>query len=140
MLKETIQGLRGTNKSLLEEIHDKVRVYTVTPHSTTGMTPIKLIRARKPNCVFFPSLVNKRRGVAVRDNLNEVEWKSKVEEKMGKMKEEFHNRKKVEVTCAKVGGWAGLRLPVQSGASKFSKSMKVIKLFTNAVKTDDHKI
>ncbi|KAJ1119939.1 hypothetical protein NDU88_008122 [Pleurodeles waltl] len=53
----------------------------------------------------------------------------------------FDHKHSVKVTKVNVGDWIMIKRPgFQSGGNKLSKPMKVIKIFNNAIRTDDHRV
>ncbi|KAJ1191434.1 hypothetical protein NDU88_000750 [Pleurodeles waltl] len=53
----------------------------------------------------------------------------------------FDHKHSVKVTKVNVGDWVMIKRPgFQSGGNKLSKPMKVIKIFNNAIRTDDHRV
>ncbi|KAJ1080168.1 hypothetical protein NDU88_000388 [Pleurodeles waltl] len=53
----------------------------------------------------------------------------------------FDHKHSVKVTKVNVGDWVMIKRPgFQSGGNKLSKPMKFVKIFNNAIRTDDHRV
>ena len=53
----------------------------------------------------------------------------------------FDKHKAVKITAVRVGDWVRIKLPKgKVNFSKYGKPVKVIKLFRNAIKTEDYRI
>ncbi|KAJ1101329.1 hypothetical protein NDU88_006399 [Pleurodeles waltl] len=87
-----------------------------------------------------PSWVNVFLGnenLTVDDNIR----KARENVKANNRKIYFDHKHSVKVTKVNVGDWVMIRRPgFQSGCNKLSKPMKVIKMFNNAIRTDDHRV
>ncbi|KAJ1215236.1 hypothetical protein NDU88_002845 [Pleurodeles waltl] len=87
-----------------------------------------------------PSWVNVFLGnenLTVNDNIR----KARENVKANNRKIYFDLKHSVKVTKVNVGDWVMIQRPgFQSGGNKLSKPMKVIKMFNNAIRTDDHRV
>ncbi|KAJ1098795.1 hypothetical protein NDU88_003902 [Pleurodeles waltl] len=85
-----------------------------------------------------PSWVNVFLGnenVTVDDNIR----KARENVKANNRRIYFDYKHSVKETKGNVGDWVMIKRPgFQSGGNKLSKPMKVIKIFNNAIRTDDH--
>ncbi|KAJ1217498.1 hypothetical protein NDU88_005092 [Pleurodeles waltl] len=107
---------------------------------TTGVSPFVLFRRRCPNTILEPGWVNKFLDNAVCVNKDGY-VKERELSKVKKSKTRFDCNHAVKVTKVKVGDLVMIKRPGMSIAGcKLSKPLRVVKIFTNAVKTCDHRV
>ncbi|KAJ1188714.1 hypothetical protein NDU88_005471, partial [Pleurodeles waltl] len=140
VLKETISLAKDNRLNWKQEVIKKVAVYRHTPHSTTGQIPFVLFRGRRGNTILEPHWVNEFLEEKGRKSFNK-DWEFREQKKVSKSKSYFDRRNAVKKTFVNVGDWVLVKYPVLKTSSKKSYSpLKVVKLFTNAVKLSDGRI
>ncbi|KAJ1193748.1 hypothetical protein NDU88_003044 [Pleurodeles waltl] len=71
----------------------------------------------------------------------DTDWRVREEEKLLARNDNFDVKKSARATKVRVGDWVMIRKPVKKGGFPGrSKLVRVVKLFTNAVKTEDSRI
>lgn len=141
VLKETIALAKSSSLDWKKEVLNKVEEYRMTPHGSTGKPPFLLFRGRMPNTCLEPSWVNKYE-LSRGKTCSGCDVQQREELKAADRNFVFDNRNAVKKVEVKVGDWVMIKRPglFGSSSSKFMEPILVVKVFHNAVKTQDHRI
>lgn len=126
MLKGAIQEAMSKHRDWKLEIQKAVWAYRVTTHSTTGLSPIVMMRGRKPRCKFNPCWIFEGKvehwsPTNVKNNLELVHEKSK---------EHYDKSHGVKDVPVKVGDWVRVKRPtkVPKGENQFEAPQEVVEV------------
>ena len=142
LLKETIKLAKDNDLNWKDRISRRVELYRFTPHSTTGKTPFQLFRGREACTEICPPWVRTKLDIKqdISKPLTDGGWRQREKMKIAQRKLNFDQRKSTKPTQINVGDWVLIKTPWKKTGYKYEKPVKVIKLFGNAIKTDDYRI
>ncbi|KAJ1200500.1 hypothetical protein NDU88_004324 [Pleurodeles waltl] len=116
----------------------RISAYRFSPHVMMGKSPFELFRRRIPNTKLCPGWMD---CMKINYSLFKTEWKKREERLMCRRNQEYDERKKVCKINVNVGDVVKVKSPVSCmDGSKYSRPLKIVKLFRNAVKTSDGRI
>lgn len=117
VLKKAIQISWSQNRDWRSEIIERMKLYSLTPHSTSNRTPFEVFRENRPNTIMYPVWMNcKKVGL-----LPEEGRRMDIEREIRKRKCNFDFRHATAATKVVVGYIVRVKYPQKGGrSSRFS--------------------
>ncbi|XP_078540685.1 uncharacterized protein LOC144826166 [Lissotriton helveticus] len=126
----------------LNRIRQKLWTYRITPHSTTEISPFKLLKGRDPASDTCPWWFKEKCEALVQNNVDVKEVAKRVSGKQSKSEVWYNKKWKTREHELCVGDWVRILKPflVTKGTSKFGRPIQIKRVFSNSVVTQDGKV
>lgn len=142
VLKTFVAGAVKSGSVWMNELRRKLWIYRITPHSTTEVSPFKLLKGRDPASVVCPWwFMNKCSSRFSEKECVHVTAK-RIETKQDKCSKWYNRKWNTKVHDFKKGDWVRILKPgiLNKVGNKFGKPIQIKKVFNNCVITQDGKV